>query len=243
MDSFHSNQQKKDTNTLNLGPFEIHSFFQPLGDRGGDSFSLSYREGNLYFYIADATGHGGRGAAFWDRQGQSFDCLWEGWISSAPDSQGLYHFIFHLNHILESSLNHDDQPCLAAGVWKNTGEVLWVNCGYGTHILATTKEGPYWKSPEEMFGLKLGWIPPSLWQENPRAYIENQATSVERILLMSDGFLGDDFADLSKTLTQIQQIHQHTDALPPSDIIPYFLKNFSCNGDDATLIIIEREKP
>ena len=152
-----------------LERWRIGVLFEPAyGEApGGDRFAMSSAPlGALAFYLADATGHGRRGAQFWQAFGSSFDESWQR-FASAPGELTLIQFAREVNDALyERMLDGSRTPalsqlCLAAGWISREGALVSASFGLGIHVGPVTSGGLCRPPSNELFGLRLGWIPSS----------------------------------------------------------------------------------
>lgn len=227
-----------------MSAFWSEVFFQPHGghSHGGDRFDLVDSEPDrLWFYLGDATGHGHQGALFWERYETSFQNYWKQLIQKEPSSNSFAQFVSEINVTLTAEKTPFAQLCLTFGVFMRNGEVFFSTSGYGTHLLASRLQHTL-IAPETSFGMKLGWLSSSQRARIPNAFIFRHYSEIDRVILMSDSFLGEDHHDPQATLTLISQMHQQSQIqeIPREQVIPYFLKHFSSENDDTTLVVIER---
>ncbi len=240
-----SDEQKCPLQSFSLSSWNIQTFFQPFSGQhpGGDRFGLGYNTNEqLCFYIADATGHGEWAARFWEKHRKLFDHLWEEFLSSPGEVSDIYKFSSTLNASLIEDSSEQSQICLAIGSITNQGKLSFANFGYGVHLLIRVNGDPYKGEAKEMFGLKLGWASSGMWKTIPRAFVSHKMEKVDRLILMTDCFLGDDFRDPIKTLKQIEEMNSQCSQLEENQIIDYFRDNFPSEGDDASLLVINPTK-
>ena len=79
----------------------------------------------LFFYITDATGHGKRGAKFWDDYKEPFDNLWNQFVNTVPDAEKLEKFAKQVNDLVYGSNSSQNQICIAIGVLNKNSTFLW----------------------------------------------------------------------------------------------------------------------
>lgn len=223
-------------------PWQVECYFEAYKEEfpGGDRFAIVKVGEVIYFYIADATGHGYYAAEFWKKHGEYFDENWQQFIHKPFSRDALYQFTLEFNTRLTVEKDYGAQLCIAIGMIH--GEtVSFANFGYGTHLLIR-QNGNAWKakSEQELFGLKLGWAQSEMWKRIPRAFVYQTIDNVDRVVLMTDCFLEDDFRDPSNTLKSIEAMNTHICALEFSQVRPYFFNTFSYSEDDASLVVIER---
>ncbi|BBM81957.1 SpoIIE family protein phosphatase [Candidatus Uabimicrobium amorphum] len=209
---------------------------------GGDRFAIDVNcDGHLCFYIADATGHGHWAQQLWDQCRQEFDSEWHNFLQTSFSSQNLYEFCRKINFILRKYKEKcDTQLCIAfAALCGN--ELTFANFGYGTHVLIQQQGQTLWQPPSSQpsFGLKLGWFDEDIWKSSSRAFVCHTAKDVKRCILMTDSFLGDDFANPQQTMLDISQMNQQCLSLQFNEVVPYFLNTFAHDGDDMSLVVIE----
>ncbi|MEK7483700.1 MAG: SpoIIE family protein phosphatase [Planctomycetota bacterium] len=224
--------------------FQIASFFQPYGGdlRGGDRFGIITPEPNkLWFYIGDATGHGSQGALFWKHYEESFHQFWNALLYEDASDESFSRFVSKLNDRLLARNHPLAQLCLTFGIFLGNGDVFFSTCGYGTHLLASRRHSDR-VPPETSFGLKLGWLSSSQRATFPNALIFRRYRDVDRIVLMTDSFLGEDHRDPEATRTLISQMNEKSQiqSIEWTQVIPYFLKHFPDENDDTTILVIER---
>lgn len=222
--------------------FEVRFAFEPhAGERpGGDRFVVERRaDGALCFAVADATGHGAWGAAFWEHHRATFDGLWARWLAGDLDLRG---FARAFNEALRAPGPLDaarSYLCLALGALSPGGALEWANFGWGTHVLPSGDAGPWWRDdPAALFGLKLGWLDGPSWDRLPRAFVAHRVEGVRRVALLTDAFLGDDHADPAATLRLVRDLGARVAALPAADVVPEVLA-LPHADDDATVLSIE----
>lgn len=226
-----------------LGPFEVRFAFEPhAGERpGGDRFVVERRvDGALCFAVADATGHGAWGAAFWARHRATFDDGWSRWLAGEIDLRG---FARAFNEALRAPGPLDaarSYLCLALGALSPDGALEWANFGWGTHVLPSGPGGPWWQDdPAALFGLKLGWLDGPSWDRLPRAFVLQRVERVRRVVLLTDAFLGDDHADPEATLALVRDLGVRVATLPAAEVVPAVLA-LPHADDDATVLAIDR---
>ncbi len=200
-------------------PFRVAWYSRPSGgERGGDRIAAAPDpEGGLRFYVADATGHGELGAGFWRRNAAAFD---EAWVARGD----LRSFVLGMNDRLAAA---GEQLCLAAGRLDPAGGLSFVVHGYGVHVLGA---GP----PVRRFGPKLGWFESSRW--GPGGYVEHVATGVRRVIVISDGWLGDDFADPPATLRLVEAMGEALRDVPLEDLAARAFEIGDVRDDDLSLL-------
>jgi hypothetical protein len=229
---------------VELGPYRAAAYAQPAGGtaRGGDRFGiwLSQSE-DLFFYLADAPGHGERGAAFWNMHDKAFQRYWEAFTSARPSSDHIREFARGLNdHLCGEGDRRAAFLCLLFGVLLRRGRLLFANCGYGNHALIATAKGAWWPARSgQLFGLKLGWVPNATWDSLEESFVMHDIDGVRRCVLITDGFLGDDHADPEETLKLIQKLAVRCASGPANMVIP-ILREFPHDKDDATVVLMER---
>ncbi len=234
-----------------LGSWEVRWFLAPHGgaERGGDRFFLSEREGVVWFLLADAAGHGHAAEAFWEVHGEAihraFRAMTNAALESRPPLDRLRQFAADVNESLAGRCRSDALPahlCASVGVLRQDGVLSWANFGYGTHVLARTANGLAWSKPERLIGLKLGWLDPKDWNQAPRAFLANDARLVDRVVLLTDGFLPDDHRDIDGTFERLRRLGESCSLLPANQVVPHVLENCSLGHDDATLPVLARSE-
>lgn len=226
-----------------LSSCRIEIFFKPYGgEHGGDRFSLALASaGKLFFYIADATGHGPKAYEFWQYHRPQFDAYWRNFCDGCGGENDVKKFAAEVNELLWQRHAQEDQLCMLTGVWLANQELYFANFGFGTHILVQTQAGLWWTNPEKSFGLKLGWALCKNWEKLARAFVPHAVPQVQRLILLTDAFLGDDYAAPLETLKNLRQLAETVVRLPGEEIIPHFLKHCPHQDDDATLVVLERD--
>lgn len=229
---------------VGLGSYLAAAYVQPARGltRGGDRFGLCVNQsGWVFFYLADAPGHGERGAAFWRTHDEGFQRLWVAFTKAQPSPSQIGMFARDVNSLL--SAHDDSRPaslCLLFGALSSSGRLLYCNCGYGNHALIATSTGIWWPPQDrQLFGLKLGWVPTATWDAIEGSVVQHEVVGVRRCILFSDGFLGDDHADPPATLEQVRQLSKRCSQVAVNRVIPIFQET-PHGVDDATVVLIER---
>lgn len=195
----------------------------------GDRLELAVDgRGALRGWLADAAGHGEVGEAFWRDHGGPIAAAW----GAHP------HDLRGLGRALNAHCHAAGYLALLAFSWRVDGALSLVTWGWGVHALVETAAGPWWPSFGERVGLKLGWLPPADWETAPRACPVHQIEGARRVLLLTDGFLGDDHRDPTATYETLRRIGETTAALPLEEVIPWLLSNHPPDEDDATVAAI-----
>lgn len=224
--------------------WQIECTFKAFNNKfpGGDRFAIDVNcDHDLCFYIADATGHGHWAQKLWDHCREEFDVEWHNFLRSPFSSQKLYELARKVNTILcKHKQQCETQLCIAFAVLSGN-ELTFANFGYGTHILIQQGNYTPWlpSSSQPLFGLKLGWFSGDVWQNSPRAFVCHTVSNVSRCILMTDSFLGDDFANPQQTIQDIANMNEHCSSLNFKEVVPYFLNTFAHEGDDMSLVVIE----
>ena len=227
-----------------LGAWRVGVLFEPAGEApGGDRFALSSApSGALAFYLADATGHGQKGAQFW----QDFDSLFlEPWrrFASEPTEHTLVEFARELNDTLHRERPHrggapsSSQLCLVAGWLSRQGMLVFANFGLGIHVVPATTEGPCMPS-EASFGLRLGWVSSHEWPRYEKALVVQRISGVRRLWLASDAFFGDDHWDPEAAFRLVRELGRNIADLTIEDALSH-VNRLPHSGDDATFVILE----
>jgi len=231
-----------------IGGWDVRWLSEPHGgaEFGGDRFVLIDRDGDLWFLLADATGHGRAGEPLWEAHGESiYAALREataGGLASRSSEERITEFAARVNERLVGASSTDEHwphLCASVGLLTPDGSATWANFGYGTHVLALTPGGVAWNDPERLFGIKLGWLDPNQWRRAPRAVVVNQARSVDRLVLLTDGFLPDDHCDIDATLAKLRAVGEPCRGLRRDEVIPHVLTECPHDHDDATLLVVE----
>jgi len=234
-----------------IGTWELRWLSEPHGgaELGGDRFALIDRDGDLWFLLADATGHGRAGEPLWEAHGEAIHAALReatavGLASGSP-AERISGFAEQVNERLVGAPSTDEHwphLCASVGLLTPDGFATWANFGYGTHVLALTPEGVAWNDPDRLFGIKLGWLDSKQWRQAPRAVVLNQARQVERLVLLTDGFLPDDHCDIDATLAKLQAVGESCRSLPRDEVIPHVLTECLYGHDDATVLVVERSR-
>ncbi len=227
---------------VELRPFVIEYYFRPHGGQGagGDRFAVCLHEGGgLWFYMADAAGHGAPGARVWEAVRVDFDEHWRELAEGLPSEEDLVHFVTRVNDALTASQEFRAlHLCVVVGALSANGRLMFGTFGYGAHAMVDTGKGVWQPAPEAAFGLKLGWIPSERWLQIPGACIIHRVDQVKRVVLMTDGFLSDDYVDVHKTLRLVSDLGNVCTRLPLAEIVPYFA-GVPHDKDDASLVAVE----
>lgn len=225
-----------------LGSFRAEYYFKHHGGspEGGDRFAACLRGGShLWFYMADASGHGSRGGRFWRECRDRFDNHWQALAASSPSQEGLERFAAGVNGDLAA---RSDLPaphlCLTVGALHTAGQLTIGTFGYGAHALVVTAEGVWRAAPERAFGLKLGWVSSERWQQIPGSCMIHRVENVKRLMLLTDGFLGDDYADVESTLRLVDDLGIACSSLPRAEVVRFF-ERLPHDQDDASLMVVE----
>lgn len=227
-----SDLQTTERARFDLGSFAAHTFFRPSGaPAGGDRFGL--REGGggaLEFFHADAAGHGAIGARFWTEHRTAFDRIWAGGGCPADLASDL-------NDALVGRSAH---LCLTLGRWEPDGALEFGVFGYGNHAIVRTPVGP-WRPAGRAIGLKLGWFESARWP--PDARIVHRVPDARRIVLLCDGFLGDDHRDPPATLALVDSLAERVGDRPAPEVADIVLAAGCVSGDDLSLLVLDRVAP
>lgn len=211
------------------------SYHRPAGGgaESGDRHAVvALGERSAAFYLADAAGHGAVGAAFWRAHGDAFDAAWTTCVAAEAGLEALRGLGRALNARLRAGALTG--LCLAAGRLDPAGLTVAV-FGYGVHVLAPGLDG---LPPDQRFGLKLGWLDPGRWEEEPRAFVARRLPGVTRVVALSDGFLGDDHADPAATLTLVDDLGRRLAPLSPDEALAA-VRALPHGDDDATALVLD----
>ncbi len=229
-----------------LGAWRTGILFEPFAGEatGGDRFALSPAPfGALAFYLADAPGHGRRGARFWQGFGSSFDESWQR-FASVPGELTLIQFAREVNDALHVG-NRDgiskvsSELCLAAGWISGEGSLVVANFGLGIHVCPVTSVGVCRPPTNQSFGLRLGWIPSSEWPRYENALVIQRISGLRRLWLASDAFFGDDHWDPEGALRRVEELALTTTGRTMEETLSHVTR-LPHSGDDATFVILER---
>jgi hypothetical protein len=230
-----------------LGAWRVGVLFEPAGSHpfGGDRFDLSSAPFDaLAFYLADATGHGRRGAEFWQVFGGSFFQSWQA-FASAPGERSLVRFVREVNDALyEMNLDGKDahvlpQLCLAAGWISRERTLVYAGFGLGIHVRPVTTVGPHHLPANRSFGFRLGWVPSSEWPRHEGALVIRRIPGLQRLWLASDAFFGDDHWDPEAALRRVDELDRAITGLTIENALSE-VRRVPHAGDDATFVILER---
>ena len=227
---------------VELRAFALEFYFKPQGGspEGGDRFAVRLHEGgDLSFYLADASGHGGSGAQFWEASRGCFDELWQELVAGASSEENLVRFVTRVNDTLtESHELRAPHLCMVVGTLSPSGQLTHGTFGYGAHALVATAHGRWQTPPKTSFSLKLGWIPSERWRQIPGACVIHRVDQVKRLVLMTDGFLGDDYVDVDRTMRLVSDLADICARLPLPEVVPRF-KGLPHHEDDASVIVLD----
>jgi len=233
---------------MTLGSWDVRWFCSPHGDaeRGGDRFIGIESEGDFWFLLADASGHGRPAEALWDAHGGVIHAAFRGAAHAGGRSRSIQEriggFAATVNERLAGASWTGEFPahlCASVGVFNADETSTWANLGFGSHVLALTPGGLAWDEPERLFGLKLGWLDPEDWSRASRAVVTSEARHVERLILLTDGFLADDHEDVDATLGKLERLGNSCRGLAPDQVVPHVLHECPHGHDDTTLLVVE----
>lgn len=209
--------------------FSPHVEEGEIATLGGDRFGLFFQENDLYFFCADASGHGSFGARFWDKWRSKFDRLWEEFVVDGD----IYLFSSQFNDLLYQA-REGDNLCLTVGKW--TGEDLFfANFGYGNYVFP---QGKCFEPSLQSFGMKLGFVGSHSWSKMPSAYICHQIENAQRVIITTDFPFPGDYANPKKTKEDAESLHQKTSQLTEEEIIPHILANYPLEFDDVSVLVL-----
>lgn len=215
------------------------------GVESGDRLRLELDPGGaLRGFLADASGHGAQGEAFWVGQGDLVLGAWSAHLARSPGPEALRELGRELNAglytaALETPGAGSPYLALLALAWLPGGALHLVTWGWGVHALVETAGGTWWPPVEERVGLKLGWLGPAAWERTSRACPLARLEGARRVLLLSDGFLGDDHRDPAATLELLREIGRETAGRAPEAAIEWLRATHPPDEDDATAAVIE----
>ncbi len=229
-----------------LGAWRIGALFEPAGRHasGGDRFELSSAPVDaLAFYLADATGHGRKGAEFWQVFGESFLASWQA-FASAPNEHSLVQFAGEVNDALhqgqigKGKADVLPQLCLATGWISREQTLVYASFGLGVHLRPTPTVGSQRMLAKESFGFRLGWVPSKEWSQYEGALVIRRIASLRRLWFASDAFFGDDHRDPEGALRRVDELDQTIAGLTIEDALSEVTR-LPHAGDDATFVILE----
>jgi len=230
-----------------MGLWKVGILFEPAGGEapGGDRFALeSTASDALAFYLADATGHGRRGARFWETFESTYGDSWQRFALD-PNERSLTLFASEVNDVLHSRQRDGaeaaaSQLCLAAGWVSDSGDLSFAGFGLGIHVIPITRSGLWNAQGRGSFGFRLGWVPSKDWQRFAGAFAIHHVNGVSRLCLASDAFFGDDHSDPEAALEQVAELGRTTAALTIEDTLSY-VRRLPHARDDATFLVLERD--
>ena len=228
-----------------VGAWKIGILFEPAGGVpvGGDRFALhATASDSLAFYLADATGHGRRGARFWNLFENTYSESWKRFVSK-PGERSLELFASEINDALHKRAceGHEasaSQLCLAVGWISSQGELLFAGFGLGVHVVPVTTSRGWSHELRGSFGFRLGWVPTKDWSRFEGAFAMHHVSGVRRLCLASDAFFGDDHLDPEGALKQVEELGRAAAVLTIEDTLSYVTR-LPHAADDATFVAIE----
>jgi hypothetical protein len=235
--------------TFANGTWRLSWFWSPHGGAslGGDRFGVVAAENFIGFWIADAAGHGRPAEQLWRDHGLAIRRAIRRAVGAARSPDQFEHrmrqFARDVNRRLvrtESASDGAAHLCVSVGLLSFSGEVTWANFGYGSHVLALTRDGVAWNDAERLFGLKLGWLDSDAWELATRSMVTNSAGGVERLVLLTDGFLPSDHRDVNATLGGLRVLGESCRELPHEDVVEHVRSRCPSGDDDVSLLVIDR---
>lgn len=231
-----------------VGRWKAGILFEPAGGeaRGGDRFSLnSTPTGALAFYVADATGHGRKGARFWEGLENPFRDSWQR-FAQEPDEPTLIRFAAEVNDAVHGRQVAGDtasssQLCLTAGWISSRGEVVMATFGLGVYAGAMTTSEPWGLRPQEL-GFRLGWVPSPEWARFKADTPIQRISDVQRLWLASDAFFGEDHFDPEGAFERARELGRAVAGLTIPDALSY-VRALPHTHDDATFVVFEPVGP
>lgn len=237
-----------------VGAWRTGVLFEPMGGEapGGDRFALaSVASRALVFYLADATGHGRKGAEFWREFDGVFGAQWQRFVAN-PTESNLIEFASVLNDTLHEhardgshgslspsfSSASASQLCLATGWLAHDGTLVYATFGLGVHVVAATGEGLCPAPGEATFGFRLGWVPSGAWPGYDGALVIKRIAGARRVWLASDAFFGNDHWDPQAALRRVRELGEKIMDMTIEDALSH-VRRLPHAGDDATFVILE----
>jgi hypothetical protein len=232
-----------------FGALKIGVLFEPAGGEspGGDRFALDLPTSDvLAFYVADATGHGRKGARFWELFESTYRESWQR-FASRPDARSLEVFTSEVNDLLNERqrTGHESsasQLCVAAGWISTAGELVFAGFGLGVHVVPVTGSDVWSNEPGGSFGFRLGWVHSRDWPRFEGAFAMHHVSGVRRLCLASDAFFGDDHLDPEAALKQVGELGKATATLTIEATLAYVTR-LPHAADDATFVALEAIAP
>ena len=193
--------------------------------------------------MADATGHGRRGARFWESFATTFDDSWLR-FASEPSERSLSLFASEVNDALHQRQRDGDeasssQLCLGTGWISDQGALVFASFGLGVHVVPITASGVWSNRPRVSFGFRLGWVPSKDWPRFEGAFAIHHVSGVQRLCLASDAFFGDDHFDPEGALKQVEGLGRTAAVLTIEDTLSYVTR-LPHAGDDASFVVLEQ---
>ena len=128
---------------------------------------------------------------------------------------------------------------LAVGALGHDGRLRFGVCGYGVHVLPSGPLGACESGDEEPgFGLKLGWLSTEEWSGCARGFVGRELYGVSRVVVLSDGFLGEDHRDPQRTLRDVAALGRDC-ALRRARGAVDLVRALPHANDDATVLALE----
>ncbi len=223
---------------LRIPPYRGWAFARPCepGSTGGDRLAASVTDAGLVFLVADAAGHGARGQRFWDQAGPCVGVHWERLLRTGCALEDLEAFARGLNADLYREGEH---LALAVGALGTDGHLRHATCGYGVHALPSGPDGARWpESTEPVVGWKLGWFSTEEWVAAERAFVGRELQGISRVVVLSDGFLGEDHRDTEQTLQTVKDLGRDCARLDARRAVER-IRALPHADDDATVLALE----
>jgi hypothetical protein len=232
-----------------IGRWKVGILFEPAGGEapGGDRFALhSAGSDALAFYLADATGHGRKGAHFWERFESMYREPWHR-FASEPNEPSLELFASEVNDRLHRRQCDGEQAsacqlCLAAGWISNQRELVFAGFGLGVHVVPVVASGSWSSELRGSFGFRLGWVPSKDWPRFEGAFKMHHISGVRRLCLASDAYFGDDHFDPEGALKRVEELGRVSAVLTLEETLSYMTRLPHAH-DDATFVALEPIEP
>lgn len=223
--------------SLEAPPYRVRAYARPHGGRphGGDRLAVQATAAGLVFAVADAAGHGPAGQQFWDRWETALAARWRTLCAGPCEIEDLHRFARDVNDELHDAGDH---LALAVGALGPHGRLRHAVCGYGVHVLASARGSRIGPPPSAAaFGLKLGWFATPEWDGTGRAFVGHERPGVRQVVVLTDGFLGEDHRDVARTLRELGELGATCARLDAGAALDH-VRALPHGGDDATVLVL-----